>query len=241
MSETKTKSSTSGTKKKKRKYVYHYETKNDSFIKMAKLLKSMGIKNYKFFLKLYDEKLRDVDPHDENLSPEIVTRIGREIRRNVWYYLREVVRIPVPGNPEGKRYELHRGNLALTWLQINNINCAEELPRQNGKTISAECNFIYFYNYGTTNSQIAFFNKRYDDSKMNLQRFKDIRDALPVYLRAKSSKDKDNLTYVRSKDRKNDITAMPTANDPDAADKLGRGSTQPLIVVALYFYREKFS
>ena len=42
----------------------HYNTKNVSFLKVAKILKDKGIKNYAFFLVLYDDSLADVDPYE---------------------------------------------------------------------------------------------------------------------------------------------------------------------------------
>ncbi len=66
------------------------------------MLKRKGIKNYNFFLKLYDEdllKLYDedlvgVDPYDEHLTQEYKLKIILECRRNFWYFIREIMRIP---------------------------------------------------------------------------------------------------------------------------------------------------
>lgn len=77
--------------------IYDLQTKNLSFLKMAKEMKDRGIKNYKFILKLYDEKLQGVDPHDKNLSLEMQARIQREVTINYWYYIRECILIPSTG------------------------------------------------------------------------------------------------------------------------------------------------
>ena len=66
-----------------------------------------------------------------------------------------------------------------------NWNMFVEFPRQHGKTISAVVWYLWVFNFGTTNSEMMFMNKKHDDSKMNLRRLKDIRDALPSYLQMK--------------------------------------------------------
>jgi len=145
------------------KYIIDSKTTNKSFIKMYKILKSKGIKNNKFFLKLYDSTLQGVDPFDEEkITTELSIRINAEIRRNPWYFLREIVRVPVAGGV--KRYELHRGNLASSFCQFNSFNFIELLPRQHYKTVSCIINYIWFYYFGTENSTILFLNKEFPDS-----------------------------------------------------------------------------
>lgn len=204
-----------------RKVYYQLNTKNVSFIKVCKLLKDLGIKKNRFHLKLYDKDLMGVDPHDPNLSVEMKAKITQEVRINFWYFAREVVRIPVSGGV--KIYELHRGNLALSWALVNNINTIIELPRQNGKSISVCVFYLWLYNFATVNSEMMLMNKKFDDSKMNLRRIKEIRDELPEYLKIIDSKDKNNLTNLESATNKNKLVAKPTATDETTADGLGRG------------------
>lgn len=207
---------------------YQVNTTNTSFIKMHMMLKSLGIKNNKFFLKLYDKSLMDIDPFDEeNLTLEQQSRIVNEIRKNFWYFIREIVRIPVPGGI--KRYEIHRGNLALNYCILKNINTYIELPRQNFKTVSAACAYIWLYNFATSNSEMMLLNKKYEDSKRNLRTIKEIREKLPSYLQfITPSKDVDNLTIIQSYLTNNKIVAKPAAHDAGTADGLGRGCTQPV-------------
>lgn len=216
-----------------RKVHYQLNTKNTSFIKICKLLKDLGIKNNKFHLKLYDKDLMNVDPYDSNLSCEMKSKIINEIRINFWYFIREVVRIPVSGGV--KRYQLHRGNLALSWSLINNINTIIELPRQNGKSICVAVFYLWLYNFATINSEMMLMNKKYDDSKLNLRRIKEIRDELPDYLKLIDRKDKNNLTNLESMTNKNKLVAKPTATDETTADGLGRGCTQPCQWFTIYY------
>ena len=122
------------------KMVYiHLETTNQSFIDMHYYLKSQGIQNNDFFLALLDSGLAGVDPRDPNLSQAMKARIMMECRLNYWYFLREVVRIPDQGGTvgSGKRFKLHRGNLAMNFLFVLNFNQFVEMPRQHGKTTAA--------------------------------------------------------------------------------------------------------
>lgn len=210
------------------------KTKNKSFIKMAKILKRLGINNRFFFLKLYDKGLQGVNPHDPNLSVEMQTRITNECVRNPWYFLREVVRIPEPGGTIN--FQLHRGNLALAFCMLNNINLIQLLPRQHGKTISAICVYVWIYHFATENSNILFINKEFTDSKENLKRFKNISEQLPEYLKFKHKKDVDNEEYIKCTKNNNTIKAVSVANTPPEADKKGllqHGSFKTFLIAGI--------
>ena len=75
----------------KQRAVYHFNTKNLSAIRFAKLLKEMGIENNKFVLALTQPELADIDPFSKNLSLELKQRVAYEIKINIWYYLREII------------------------------------------------------------------------------------------------------------------------------------------------------
>lgn len=210
---------------KKKKSKYHLATKNVSFRKLAVQFKKMGIKNNKFMLRLYDKRLLNIDPLSDNLTIKEQGIVIREIKRNPWYFLREIVKIAVPGG--SKHYELHRGNCALTWCLINNISTIVELPRQHGKSISTIAFYLWIYLFGTENSEISFSNKLLSDSKLNLKRFKKMRELLPMYLQLYNKKDADNLTSIDSESRGNAITAKPSPISEEMADQLGRGCTEP--------------
>lgn len=210
------------------KFIYDSKTTNRTFLKMYVILKKLGVKNNKFFLKLYDKNLQGINPFDEdNLTEEQKLRIKIEIQRNPYYFLREIVRIPVSGGL--KRFEIHRGNLALIFCMLNCINLVAILPRQHFKTITTVCCYIWIYYFATENTAILFFNKEFGDSKNNLKRFKEIYDELPSYLKApKTKKDIDNLEYIVNGNNKNSIRAMPAATNEVDADKKGRGATTAL-------------
>ena len=208
----------------KRKIYYDIDTPNVSFIKLHKILKDLGIKKNKFFLALYDTDLKGVDPHDPNLPLEMKAKVMNEVKANFWYFIREVVRIPVAGGV--KPYEIHRGNLAISWCLYNDLKSIIELPRQNYKSISIAIYYLWVFSYGTINSEMMLMNKKFEDSKTNLKRIREIRDKLPVYLQVVDPKDKSNVTEQMSHITRNVLVAKSTANDITAADGLGKPFAQ---------------
>lgn len=221
--------------KKNRPYIYHINTRNLSFLQTAKDLKELGIKNYKFFLKLYDKSLEFVNPHDPLITEEMAIRVMNECVRNPWYFLRECVRIPDQGGT-GIPYQLHRANLALTFCFLNGIDHYLVIPRQKGKTMSAVAAINWAFLFGTTNSEMMFINKRAEDAANNLSRLKDQRDLLPAYMRmreivteeGKIDRGKTNVKSLTNPVTNNSIVTKPSASSVEKAEGLGRGCTQPI-------------
>ena len=212
-------------------------TTNQSFLDMHYFLRAKGIKNNEFFLVLYDRDLEGVDPRDPSLPQIMKQKVLRECMINYWYFIREVVRIPDQGGTigSGMRYKLNRANLALNFGFLLNFNMFLEIPRQHGKTIGAIIWYIWVYNFGTTNSEIMFMNKKHDDSKLNLQRMKDIIKALPSYLQmtevikdGKRVKSSSNVESMKHPINENKIVTKPGARNKSLANSLGRGCTQPI-------------
>lgn len=213
-------------------------TKNKSFLDMHYYLKAKKIKNNDFFLTLYDPDLAGVDPRDPNLNTVMKGKILQECRRNFWYFLREVIRIPDQGGEVGSGvpYKLHRGNLALNFGFINNWSMYLELPRQFGKTISAICWYLWVFNFRTTNSEIMFINMKHDYSKLNLARLKEIREALPSYLRldqvysidGSKKRVTNKVETLQHPANNNKIKTLASATSKAGANGLGRGLTMPV-------------
>lgn len=213
-------------------------TRNTSFIKMHEYLEAIGIKNNKFMLTLLDPDLAQIDPYDPNLSQYMKAKVLRECMSNFWYFAREIIRVPDQGG-NGTFLNLHRGNMALFYCLIYNLNVFLELPRQLGKTLSATVFYLYSFNFGTTNSTIAFMHKRLDGSKDNLQKLKDLRDALPEYLRMdrpfvrrnqdKKSKASDTILTLEHSVNRNKIITVASARNKVSAQNLLRGKSIPLL------------
>ena len=132
----------------------HKNTKNKSFLDMHYLLKEKGVKNNLFFLVIYNERLMNIDPFSDKLTPQDKLEIEIEVRMNPWYFFREVCRIEVAGGES--EFLLHLGNLSLIYLLLQNFNIIEVLPRQKGKTQSTVAVFIYIYYFYTKSRNIIW-------------------------------------------------------------------------------------
>ena len=219
---------------------YDVGTANKSFLQVAKDLKSLGIHNYYFMLKIYDYSLVNIDPYAGNLTRDQISRIMTECTRNPWYYLREVCRIPDQGGV-GISFKANRGNIAQTWLTLHGIDSWLCLPRQQGKTISFLCLLSWAYSFGTNNSTFIFINKDSGNAKENLQRLKDIIDCLPEYLRFEQILEEDengkvklvkaarNATSMKHPITKNRIIIKPKATSYESALSLARGLTSNVL------------
>lgn len=218
-------------------------TKNQSFLDMHYFLKHKGIKNNDFFLALYDADLMYIDPRDKNLPGQYKIKVLRECCRNFWYFIREVVRIPEGGGAvgDGARYELHRGNLAMNFLFMNNYNIFLELPRQHGKTTAALCYYLWVFNFRATNTDIVFIHQKYNRAKDNLNTLKNLRAALPSYLQMDAmimpdgtkKKVKNTVESLQHPINNNRIRAMAGAVSETQARNSARGMT-----VAMQYYDE---
>ena len=132
-------------KKVSKKKFYDFKTKNKSFLELYQDLYKLGVKNNKFFLRLYDTDLQGVDPYSPVLPKETQIKIFIECLINPWYWLREVLRIPVDGLPievgGGVQYAIDRNNAACWYLFLNVIDHYQSKPRQSNflHIFSNEC------------------------------------------------------------------------------------------------------
>lgn len=200
-------------------------TSNRSFLELAAVYRSMGVRNYAFLLTLLNPSLRGVDPHSPNLTPEQMQAIGIECRYNPWYLLREVIRIP---GSEPIPYIANRGNIALTWSFLNHIDFILIQPRQTGKSVSTDCIMVGLIQFWfPRKASIGMVTK--DDSlrRSNVDRIKEIRDLLPGYLYRRNRTDADNQHEITNYDGDKKIvyrTAVAQGSE-SAAHNVGRGFT----------------
>ena len=201
---------------------------------MHYFLRAKGIVNNAFMLSLIDTDLAGVDPFDPNLSLLMKQKIHNECRRNFWYYVRECVRVVQTGSPQGVPFILHRGNMAFFFIILQNINVWFELPRQQGKTLSAEVFYSWLYNFGTANTEIWFSHTKQAFAVDNLDAVKNIIAMLPSYLQMrqeysmlgdKKKKAKDNATSLENAINHNNINITSSARSKTAAGTLLRGKT----------------
>ena len=232
-------------KQASKKRFYDFKTKNHSFLELYQDLYNLGIKNNKFFLRLYDRDLQGVDPYSPVLPKDLQIKIFIECLINPWYWLREILRIPTDGMPieigGGTQYQIDRNNAAGWYLFLNGIDNYRSKPRQTGKTQDCVAQFNYAYHFGNMASTALFFNKDQDQANVNLYRLKCQRDMMPAWLQmrmvmtdsGKFDKGIDNTKSIRNPVNGNTITTMGKATSKESAMKLGRGAT-----AALQYYDE---
>ena len=203
----------------------HMNTLNTSFLKMAIMLNQMGISNNKFFLSIYDKDLMKYDPHNlTDPSIELAQRIGYECKVNLWYFLREVIRVTASGSG-GIPYILNRSNLAQAWVFLNSINAFQTMPRQIGKTIGTMALACWFVYLAAKHCSWGMFCKGNKLQNENVDRLKKLRDALPKYLLKESMADtnnKEGLSYDRLK---NSFATFVAQGDKTAAGDQARGQS----------------
>lgn len=208
--------------------IIDYNTKNETFKRLAALYHRMGIKNAGFLLALLQPDLQGVDPFDPNLTVEQMTMIAVECRYNPWYFFREVVRIPPVSGPIPGPFKANRGNIALIWSFFCSIDIALIQPRQTGKSVSTDTLMIYLLHIGTSNTLINMVTKDDKLRKENVERLKKIRDLLPAYLVPKTRKDTDNQDELTCYSYGNRYRTGVAQASETAANNLGRGVTSPI-------------
>nr|DAE00576.1 MAG TPA: large terminase [Myoviridae sp. ctrf010] len=222
---------------RRRKPITDWKTTNKSFLNMYNTLHKLGIKNNKFFLRLYDRDLSGVDVYNTTMPKDLQLKIILECIINPWYFLREVCRIPVDGKPiepgGGVAFIADRNNIASWYCFLNGIDHYDSKSRQLGKTQNAVAQLNYAFHFGAMSATMLFFSKDFPLAKQNLYRLKCQRDMLPKWMQMRIAfkddgsidKGQDNVTTMRNPITNNVIKVMPKATSQDAAVKLGRGET----------------
>lgn len=207
-----------------------FKTSNSTFIDLVEVYYRMGVKNHLFILALHNPELQGVDPHDEkNLTLRQKALILKESKENYWYYLREIVRIPVKGsNPI--QFMANRANIAMYWCFFNNIDYANILPRQCGKSVGADVLNDWILHIGGYNQTVQLFTHSVKLRKENIARLKAIRDTKPEFMNFYNDKeDFDNTEGLSCKLLKNYYLTAVSQKDASEATRIGRGMTSAII------------
>ena len=206
-----------------------YQTKNESFLRMAMVLKRMGIKNNTFHLALYQKELIGVDPFDyKNLDNTMIARILYESKINPFYWFREVCRIPSAGDAP-VRFIANRFNIAFIWSFFNDIDIGVVVARQSGKTITTQALVCYMMYVLADNLRIGLVSKDQNLNIDNVLRLKDIRDALPSYFIERTVQDIDRKEGLSYSKKHNYYMTYTAATDERSAYKTARGSSMALV------------
>lgn len=204
--------------------VVHYETRNRSWVELAKKLEMVGVKNNKFFLALLNPALRYVDPWDENLPDATKLAVATEIQLNPWYFFREIARFD-KSEFNGKRYYVNanRGNIAAWWCYFNHQDYNLTQPRQSGKSTSSNWLVVWLMFFKYRNSDIFLLTKDNTLRQNNVRSIKTYRDLLPDYLNPSTKKDVNNLIGMTCVALGNRLYTAVSQNSKADADKIGRG------------------
>lgn len=200
-------------------------TKNESYLRLAVLYRSLGVKNHAFLLALINPNLKGVNPHSKNLTELQKAEIAIEASINPWYYFREIAKAPAIGGGDSIDQQANRGNIALYWLFFNHVMTFLIQIRQTGKSFSTDSLMTYLMNIACRDTEINLLTKDDTLRRTNVTRLKDIASELPDYLNQKGKGDLNNgeeITITRLKNRYK--THVPQASKKNAL-KLGRGLT----------------
>ena len=211
--------------------VIHDDTKNVSWLRMARLYEKMGIKNNLFLLSLIDRELRGVDPFDPRLSDDLAKRIAIECRNNPWYFFREVARVPAKASATPWQFSANRGNIGVIWMAMNSVDVGYTQIRQTGKTLT--CNELLNYCMVSLcrNTTMQLMTRSSRLRGENVAAIKEIRKLLPSYIASIQKDDADNSEIVTCTRFNNKIlTALPQGSEDDARSS-GRGFTSPIIMI----------
>lgn len=214
---------------------YDWETENKSFIDVHNQLKMRGVKNNAFHLILLNPGLKGIDPYSENLTIEQKLMIIQECQLNIFYFLREVVRIPEQGKGYPVRFKLDRGTLAALFCFANDINFYLIKPRQTGKSVGIDAMLAWAFKFGITNGQFMFAGNKEKTPKDNLKKMKHYISLLPPYIANLGTKAKDSSGHMVRKTNNVKSYVEPATNNSamvagcavseTAAEEIGRGDS----------------
>lgn len=177
---------------------YGSVTKNESFKKVSDALRESGIENCNFMLKLYDEDLIGVDPHDPNLTDEQKVKIIQECDKNPWYYLREVLKVPTQGGGF-ERFKLDLSNCAQIYLAVEaNESSWVCKPRQTRSTISSLALISYYTIYPLSNPKrsLGIYGRDKACSRTNINKLNGLY--VPDYISSARQHACSTITYGRA-------------------------------------------
>lgn len=174
------------------KAYYDFGTKNTSFLQTAQELKTLGIKHWYFPLRVkYPQfNLGEIDPHDPDLDAVTIGKIHRESKENLWYWVREVAKVPAKGAPHPFDPLLTRASASMGWCFEHNIDFMVCQPRQTHKTTWINLFLAHAFIYDLSNADIPMMHLQDKDVTRNVEMFRDYIMQLPYYMNPWSDRPK---------------------------------------------------
>lgn len=205
--------------------IVHNNTKNTSFLRLSYIYKKRGVKNHLFLLALHNPDLRDLDPHSPDLTFVELLAVAKEARENYWYYLRECVRVTIPGSIEPGYFEANRANIAHAWNFWNYVNTLTILIRQKGKSLQHDVLSNHLLHLSTNKSNLQLLTKDSNLRSENTERIKDLYLKLPLALKTANKKDKQNTDIIENTNTGSTMKILLAQKSIIAAKNVGRGPT----------------
>lgn len=210
-----------------------YDTKNESFVMLAKKYQMMGIKNHRFHLALINPRLRGIDPHDPEVlkSTEIMAAIMMECISNPWYFFREVAKAPAQAGDKPGFVEANRGNISLFWSFFNHATYILIQIRQTGKSFSSDILMTYLLHVVCKDTTINLLTKDDRLRRDNIERLKNIAADLPPYVNRITKNDVNNGEEISINALGNKYKTLLPQMSPKRALNVGRGLTTPIFQI----------
>lgn len=148
------------------------ETNNKYFENLSEKLNEKGVRNNEFVLKLYNENINGLNPHcrDFLLEQKVLRDIQDETESNLWYYLRECVKIR---DRENKLHDFNLNiiNLESLFLLEHGADVYLTSPRATMGTMTM-CAYLLWKAH--TGKKISFVCTRKSDEHNMFDRIKEI-------------------------------------------------------------------
>lgn len=134
-------------------------TTNKSFINMWRYLQDKNIENNSFMLELHDEslkdfKLEDLEIEDKGKRYTLLEKVKAECKRNIWFFFREIVRIPNPVAISSHQQELGQVHyilnpfeMAMIYSYEKKINFLSRLYGDVHRGMKTTVNLLEYYTY----------------------------------------------------------------------------------------------
>lgn len=214
---------------------YDFGCKNESFLLTAKELKTLGIKNYYFMLRIDNPRVADIDPFKPNITNQEVTALMQEYRNNMWFFIRSAVRMRTDKGVVP--YGLHRGLAAALWCFERSQDFCLNEPRQTWKTTGTIGGPVCWAVQLSKNLHVHFFGKETDNTKRNLAHLKNNIELLPEWLQfrkymaedGKIKKSRQATEKLENNLLHNSVEIHPKPTSLSHAQGMGRGGSGAIL------------
>jgi hypothetical protein len=169
--------------------IIHTSTANKSWLDLATAFKGYGaLKNHAFFLALHNPELEHIDPHNPYLTVEQKVAVLIEARNNLWYFLRECVRVTTFDGSD-KSLDANTGNIAAWWSWMVGLDVGWQQIRQTTQTTSIMALYSWLIAVRFTTSNLLWGNR--DDATMRacVLGFDQMLKNLPPYFDQRNAED----------------------------------------------------